>query len=469
MAQYYTAGQALPPVGSAAYVSAQQGSGQAPVYNPQNTAQSQPAVSPMSANTFSQNTPAVQLPPQPTYSNPGVINAAGLANATLGMTVGSDGKITYKPPEVATTDNSEQQGRASNLMTVLGLAPKKENVLSSPEVVNQQAIVQQQRQTLNDYTSQLNNVIAKQNQDLLSSRASVSAEGGTEAVYGGIAATINREAAIRALPLQAAVAAAQGNLQLAQEYLTQVTALKTEQVANDYAYKTLQYQAISNFVTEEQNIRLEELKTKASNEFDLKKMSIQNEYEVGLQKLKDQATGSSAPKVVSINGTDSVWDETQGQFVPATVGSTAGGADQTQKTLDQLQFLRDTATKATEVAAGAGAGGITKFLGDTFKGDTKYRQLEAFTNTLKVNVLSLMTDPTIKRFFGPQMSNADVLLMTSAGTTLNPANNTPTQMKDEITRLDDLFNRMRTAVANGTSVSENLITAPNGEVIKIEN
>jgi len=344
MAQYYTAGQALPPVGSAAYVSAQQGSGQAPVYNPQNTAQSQPAVSPMSANTFTQNTPAVQIPPQPTYSNPGVINTAGLANATLGMTVGSDGKITYKPPEVATTDNSEQQGRASNLMTVLGLAPKKENILSSPEVVNQQNVVQQQRATLNDYTSQLNNVIAKQNQDLLSTRASVSAEGGTEAVYGGIAATINREAAIRALPLQAAVAAAQGNVQLAQEYLTQVTALKTEQVANDYAYKTLQYQAISNFVTNEQNIRLDELKTKAANEFELKKLDIQNEYAVSLQKLKDQATGGSTPTIKSINGVDMQWNPTTSQWeTPVMTGGTGGTNElklaQAKSNVDQISGL----------------------------------------------------------------------------------------------------------------------------------
>jgi hypothetical protein len=100
-------------------------------------------------------------------------------------------------------------------------------------------------------------------------------------------------------------------------------------------------------------------------------------------------------------------------------------------------------------------------------GDTKFRHLEALTNTLKTNILTLATDPSIKKFFGPQMSNADVLLMTSAGTTLNPAANSPAQMKSEIQRLDNLFNRMLTAVKTGTTGSGNVITAPDGTQVII--
>lgn len=176
-----------------------------------------------------------------------------------------------------------------------------------------------------------------------------------------------------------------------------------------------------------------------------------------------------APEVKSINGVDMQWNTSSGTWEPIAAGSNIPGApDQVQKSLDQIKFLRDTAAEATKLSSAAGASGVSKFLGDTFVGDTEYRQLEALTNTLKTNVLSLMTDPGIKKFFGPQMSNADVLLMTSAGTTLNPSANTGTQMKNELKRLDDLFNRMQTAVNMGQKTqTQNIITAPTGELIKI--
>lgn len=176
--------------------------------------------------------------------------------------------------------------------------------------------------------------------------------------------------------------------------------------------------------------------------------------------------GSKAPEVKTINGTDMQWDGEKNKWVPIDSASTI---DNTQKSIDQLNFLKDTAQKAKELSSASGVSGASRFIGDVVIGDTKFRQLEALTNTLKVNVLSLMTDPSIKKFFGPQMSNADVLLMTSSGTTLNPSANSPTQMYDEITRLEELFNRMQTAVSNGGSTQSgaNLITAPDGQVIEI--
>ena len=82
-----------------------------------------------------------------------------------------------------------------------------------------------------------------------------------------------------------------------------------------------------------------------------------------------------------------------------------------------------------------------------------------------------MTDPNVKKFFGPQMSNADVRLMSSTGSTLNPAEQTPEEYIKEVQRLDSLFNRMQTAVQNGLAGqitrSSNIITAPDGTQIEI--
>jgi LysM repeat protein len=174
-----------------------------------------------------------------------------------------------------------------------------------------------------------------------------------------------------------------------------------------------------------------------------------------------------APTVKTINGQDMQWNSSTGKWDAITGTTAPGTVDSTQKSIDQLTFLRSTAQQAMNLSGASGASGISKIVGDTLVGDTKFRQLEALTNTLKTNILTLATDPSIKKFFGPQMSNADVLLMTSAGTTLNPAANSPAQMKSEIQRLDNLFNRMLTAVKTGTTGSGNVITAPDGTQVII--
>jgi len=122
------------------------------------------------------------------------------------------------------------------------------------------------------------------------------------------------------------------------------------------------------------------------------------------------------------------------------------GTTDPQKSLDQLTFLRDTVASAKSLAKASGKAVVTKFLGDVLIGDTRFRRLESFTNTLRTNVLTLMTDPSVKKFFGPQMSEADVRLMTAAGTTLNPELQSPADMEAELTRLDDLFQRMQEAI-----------------------
>ena len=129
----------------------------------------------------------------------------------------------------------------------------------------------------------------------------------------------------------------------------------------------------------------------------------------------------------------------------ASALSVSGGGDVT-KTREQLTFLKDTVSKAIERSGAAGASGISRYLGDKFIGDTSYRQLESLTNTLRTNVLALMTDPTVKKFFGPQMSNADVQLMTAAGTTLNPELQSPELMKAELSRLASLFARIESTL-----------------------
>ncbi len=123
--------------------------------------------------------------------------------------------------------------------------------------------------------------------------------------------------------------------------------------------------------------------------------------------------------------------------------------EQVKKQITQLKFLKDTIKDAKDVVHAAGRSGARKAIEGVTVGATDYTRLEAFTNTLRTNVLTLMTDPSIKKFFGPQMSEADVRLMTAGGTTLNPELQSPEDMKEEFTRLEGLLTRMEDSLKEG--------------------
>lgn len=156
--------------------------------------------------------------------------------------------------------------------------------------------------------------------------------------------------------------------------------------------------------------------------------------------------------------------DAQGNVI--ATGKLAPSVAQEDRALDQLSFLRTTAGSALQLAGASGRSGARRTAEAWFVGSTDYTKLESLTNTLRTNVLTLMTDPDIKKFFGPQMSEADVRLMTAAGTTLNPELQGPEQMKQEITRLDDLLRRMQSAVAGGVAQGR-IVIAPDGTEVEI--
>lgn len=110
--------------------------------------------------------------------------------------------------------------------------------------------------------------------------------------------------------------------------------------------------------------------------------------------------------------------------------------------LTQIKFVQTTLKNAQDLAGASGRSGARKTAEAWFVGSTDYTGLVSNVNTLRTNILSLMVDPEIKKFFGPQMTEKDVELMTSTGTTLNPELQGPDAMKLELGRLEELIQRM---------------------------
>tara|TARA_R110000868_G_scaffold9504_1_gene47152 strand:- start:952 stop:2187 length:1236 start_codon:yes stop_codon:yes gene_type:complete len=163
-------------------------------------------------------------------------------------------------------------------------------------------------------------------------------------------------------------------------------------------------------------------------------------------------------------------NQTLSEQKAASEGAAASGDPQQAKA--KIDLVAGAIAEATRLSNASGNTGVMGKAGRFLGGADDYTNLTAQTNTIRTNVLSLMTDPSIKKFFGPQMSDADVRLMTSAGTTLNPELQSPEALKSELTRLNDLIQRMATAVpgsiSNAGPQEPQSFTLPSGQVVNLQ-
>lgn len=180
-------------------------------------------------------------------------------------------------PEMVTPTTIEQgfQNNQDWLNTALQGAYNEvgtgESRLAKLEKDNQ---LKQKEQAVNSATESLNQIVAKQQQDLISTRGTASANGVTEAVYGGIQNEINRNAALQALPVQAQLAAAQNNLELAQSHIEKMYAIQSQDAQAKYQYKTKVIESLYNFANEQQQRQLDQLNIQESRKYDEKKTNI---------------------------------------------------------------------------------------------------------------------------------------------------------------------------------------------------
>lgn len=185
-------------------------------------------------------------------------------------------------------------------------------------------------------------------------------------------------------------------------------------------------------------------------------------------------SGIDAPTIKTINGVDYQWNDQLGIWEDVAIAG-GTGAGQANETTDNLAFLLDVTDRILgneekgydALYKGSAQAPVSRGAGILFTGTNKQRRLEAQVDSLRSNMLTLATDPSIKKFFGPQMSDADVRLMTAAGTTLRPGSQSDTELQQETARIQDLLNRMNTAVQQGANSNQNLVTAPDGTLIQI--
>lgn len=181
-----------------------------------------------------------------------------------------------------------------------------------------------------------------------------------------------------------------------------------------------------------------------------------------------QATGGTAKPITQLIGdTLYQYNPTTGEWV-AVAGAETGAmaTEQAQGTMNTLEWLLDATArirggtslvdpeKNYTAEGGLYEGASPNPIMETARrwigsSSTKNTQLNTYVDSLKTNMLTMQTDENIKKFFGPQMSEADVRMMMSAGTTLDPNNQTDAQLLAEVIRIENFLGRAYAAVQQG--------------------
>jgi len=219
------------------------------------------------------NTPAINLPPKPVPANlmgtaSGAMASVAPGLASLGYTIDpTTGQYTYTQPKTA----EEQLPTSDQLILkayrdIQADQPNKEKLYTD---LYNQAGIKQKEQAVQSYTNQINAITSEANANALA--VTGQGRGIPEVIIGGQQAQIQKEAAIRTLPLTAQLAAAQGDLQTAQKHLDTLYGIRVADAQQEYDYAVKYIDAVKEMANKRDAIKLDEQKTKRAEDFQLKR------------------------------------------------------------------------------------------------------------------------------------------------------------------------------------------------------
>jgi hypothetical protein len=196
-------------------------------------------------------------PTKTTPTDVGNMAGAGNAGVATGMT---DVKLNDKGmfENIPLTEGSA-------LKYALDNAPQMPNLEKQYLKSKEYKDVTNAQKEVNNYTSQLNQITASSQAQQLALEGQ--GRGQTESFVGGEQARINREAAIAALPVQAQLAAAQGNLDFAQKQLNTVFTLRQQDAQNKFKFETDRLNTIVSFLDKAETRQYNERMKTADREY----------------------------------------------------------------------------------------------------------------------------------------------------------------------------------------------------------
>lgn len=250
-------------------------------------------VAPIPVDTLGQKiTPVEVLTPAPVDPLTGLMESinTGIASSSNGaMTYGKDGFTTTQTN--LTPEQQLQQNTIDRITKLMGVEqPNGEKVLNRLE---RDTGLNRFQKDVNTYQSQLNQIQAQSQAQQLALEGQ--GRGQTESFVGGEQARINREATIAALPVQANLAAAQGNLQMAQDTVNKLYAIKMQDAQNKYQFNTSLINTVYDYADKIQERKLDALKIKGQQDFQIQMNNLQFEQQKELLAIKEKYSTPTSP------------------------------------------------------------------------------------------------------------------------------------------------------------------------------
>lgn len=217
---------------------------------------------PVSSLTNTINTTALPVEPNMTQQYQQATQGATASFTTpSGATVDAQGNMLSQPQQTPAPINTpEDKSLADRIKEMLGFAPSAptSTVDTYNQLAEQQGLAQQQQEVA-DLSAQLGAITAqtKTQQLGLETQDVRRTQGVLDRQQGQIA----REQAIRALPISAALNAAQGRLSAAQDNINTILTLTQKDNEAQYQYQKDQLDYAIQFATADQEARLQQQKT----------------------------------------------------------------------------------------------------------------------------------------------------------------------------------------------------------------
>lgn len=328
---------------------------------------------------------------------------------------------------------------------------------------NETQILEKQ-QAVNNLTGQLNTIVNQGQANQLSLVGQ--GRGIPEAIIGGQQAQISRETAIQALPIQAQLSAAQGNLEMANQNLNTLFKIYSDDATNEYNYKRDVATAFKDVATSAENKKLdiylgeikqkyEDLKTLNEERLGYVKMAFSNNqsllgskiikldqtsptFKEDLAKLASQLIDPNQALDTAIKQQQLI--KAKNENVPTST-NTDGAPTPTPLNAVQIQALqsaKDLLTKFDSgVTSAVGRSNLLGSFGYSLVPGTDRADFIAQFDNLK----SLLSLDNIKLLKGQgQVSDAERKLLADASTKLN-RNQSESEFRATLLGIIDTFNK----------------------------
>ena len=255
------------------------------------------------------------IPPKPQV--PDTSDMLGMNNASVlqqGLTL--DGGKFVKDPNASDVMNATKEANVNmgNIASqVLGYLQPQENQMQNAYedtygITSRQAGREYRRaqQEVQQYTSQLNTITSNRDAAILALEDT--GRGQTTGFIGGEQGRIQRQAAIAALPVQAQLAAAQGNLEIAKSHVDSLFQMKIKDIETEQAYKQTVANTWMSVANQQQSNLLNAAIADSNARAEAKKIAMNDAKQIAMQAI-EYGQSSLAASVMKLDPTSPTYQQ----------------------------------------------------------------------------------------------------------------------------------------------------------------